>query len=496
MSRYILAVDQSTQGTKGLLFDEKGVLAGRADRPHKQIVSPQGWISHDLNEIRRNTLAVCHDVVEKTGVDKADIAAFAISNQRETTAAWDKVTGEPVCEAIVWQCARAAAIAERVEALPGMAQTVQKRTGIPLSPYFPAAKMAWLLQNAPAAAQLAKQGRLALGTIDSWLLSFLCEGRPHKTDYSNASRTQLFDIVNLRWDEELCRAFGVPVEALPQVCMSDSNFGLTDLGGWLDTPIPVHGVLGDSHGALFGQDCRQPGQIKATYGTGSSVMMHIGDAPKFSDRGLVTSLAWGMGGKVQYVFEGNLNYTGAVMTWLKKDVGLITTDAEATQLAKAANPDDRAYFVPAFTGLGAPYWDSHATGMLTGITRTTGRKEIAKACLECIGYQITDLVQLMGQDAGLPVDTLRVDGGPTASDYLMQFQADMANAYVRVPALQELSGMGAAYAAGIATGLYDPQTVYDHVRHQTYAPAMDPARREVLYHGWQEAILKVLSYLN
>lgn len=493
MSRYILAVDQSTQGTKGLLFDAQGHLAARADRPHRQIVNAQGWISHDLREILANTLAVCRDVVGKAGIDRAQIAAFAISNQRETTAAWDNQTGEPACDAIVWQCARAAALCERHSA---MEQLVLQRTGLNLSPYFPASKMEWVLQNVPGAAALAGQGRLAFGTIDSWLVWNLCAGHPHKTDYSNASRTQLFDIERLCWDAELCAAFGVPMQALPEVCMSDSVFGMTDLGGYLDAPIPVRGVLGDSHGALFGQDCRTPGRIKATYGTGSSVMMNIGAKPRRSSRGLVTSLAWGIDGKVDYVFEGNLNYTGAVMTWLKKDVGLIQTDAEATELARAANPEDRAYFVPAFTGLGAPYWDSHATGMLTGITRTTGRAEIAKACLECIAYQITDLVTLMGEDAGIPVTALRVDGGPTASDYLMQFQADLTGAVVQVPGLQELSGMGAAYAAGMAIGLYDPAAVYGHVQRTEYRPAMPAARRETLYHGWQEAILKVLSYLN
>lgn len=493
MSRYILAVDQSTQGTKGLLFNEQGILLCRADRPHRQLVNEQGWISHDLNEIRANTLAVCHDVVEKAGISKEDLVAFAISNQRETTAAWDKATGEPICNAIVWQCARAATLCEQHE---DIAQLILHRTGMDLSPYFPASKMQWIMEQVPQAATLARQGRLALGTIDSWLLSFLCQGQQHKTDYSNASRTQLFDICRLCWDEDLCSAFGVPPDALPEVCMSDTLFGMTDLDGWLDAPIPVHGVLGDSHGALLGQNCRHPGEIKATYGTGSSVMMNIGDTPRLSSRGLVTSIAWGLGGKVEYVFEGNLNYTGAVMTWLKQDVSLIATDTEATALACAANPNDRAYFVPAFTGLGAPYWDSHATGMLTGITRTTGRAEIAKACLECIAYQITDLVNLMGEEAGLPVQVLRVDGGPTASTYLMQFQSDMTGASVQVPNLQELSGMGAAYAAGMAIGLYDPATVYAHVEHTEFLPVMSAQRREELYHGWQEAILKVLSYLN
>ena len=491
MSRYILAVDQSTQGTKGLLFDEAGVLLGRADRAHQQIINDQGWVSHSPLEIQRNTLAVCRDVVEKTGIDKNDIVAFGISNQRETTVAWNKETGESICSAIVWQCARATEICERHA---DMADTVRTRTGINLSPYFPCAKMAWIMENVPEAKMLAEEGKLAFGTIDSWLISFLSADHAHKTDYSNASRTQLFNITTLQWDADICAAFGIPMDALPEVCMSDSNFGMTDLGGYLDKPVPIHGVLGDSHGALFGQDCRKPGQVKATYGTGSSVMMNIGTEPRFSSNGLVTSLAWGMNGTVEYVFEGNLNYTGAVMTWLKKDVGLIQTDAEATELAYTANPNDRTYFIPAFSGLGAPYWDSRATGMLTGITRTTGRAEIAKACLDCIAYQITDLTELMGKDSGIALHELRVDGGPTASEYLMQFQSDMAGVTVRVPDLQELSGMGAAYAAGIAVGLYDPETIYDHVQRREYAPAMAAEKRTGLYKGWKDAVAQTLTH--
>lgn len=491
MSRYVLAVDQSTQGTKGLLFDEDGVLVCRADRPHRQIISELGWVSHDPEEIRENTLGVCRDTVEKAGIDKKDVAAFGISNQRETTVAWDRETGKSICHAIVWQCARAEKVCER---LTGMAEEVRKISGMNLSPYFPASKMGWIMENVPEARELAGQGRLCFGTVDSWLLSFLTREKVHATDYSNASRTQLFDITKLRWDEGLCRAFGVPVDALPEVRMSDSVFGTTDLGGFLDEPIPVCGVLGDSHGALFGQDCRRPGQVKATYGTGSSVMMNIGTEPRFSEGGLVTSLAWGMNGKVEYVFEGNLNYTGAVMTWLRKDVGLISTDVEATELARAANPNDRCYFVPAFSGLGAPYWDSRASGLLTGVSRTTGRAEIARACLECIAYQITDLTELMRKDAGVELGSLRVDGGPTASDYLMQFQADMARASVEVPNLQELSGMGAAYAAGISAGIYDPDRVYEHVKRRTYAPAMPAERRDGLYSGWKAAVKQALTH--
>jgi len=491
MSRCILAVDQSTQGTKGLLFDEHGILIARADRPHRQIVNAQGWVEHDPVEIMQNVIAVCGDVLAKSGVSASAVAAFAISNQRETSLMWDRATGQPVYNAVVWQCARAAEICERPE-IASQAETVRGKTGLNLSPYFPAAKLCWLMENVPAARELAAQGRLACGTIDSWIIWNLTGN--HWTDYSNASRTQLFDIINLKWDGELCRLFGLPLDSLPEVHMSDDCYGETDLQGVLDHKVPVHGVLGDSHGALFGQDCRRPGQVKCTYGTGSSVMMHIGDRPKFSDSGLVTSLAWGMDGRVEYVLEGNLNYTGAVIAWLKKDVGLISTDMEATELAYAANPGDRTYFVPAFTGLGAPYWDSRATGLLTGVTRTTGRSEIAKACLECVGYQITDLLELMAKDSGLPVSALRVDGGPTASRYLMQFQSDMAGTSVLVPELEELSGMGAAYAAGAAVGLYDLGAVCEQIRRVEYRPRMEAERRRALYDGWKRAVRQTLAH--
>lgn len=491
MNRCVLAVDQSTQATKGLLFDENGILIARADRTHRQIVNDKGWVEHDPLEIMQNVVGVCADVLAKSGTCAAQVAAFAISNQRETSLMWDKATGQPIHNAVVWQCARAVEICERPE-IVAQAEVVRQKTGMNLSPYFPAAKLNWLMENVPAAKELAAKGRLACGTIDSWIVWNLTGN--HWTDYSNSSRTQLFNIVDLNWDEELCRLFSVPVDSLPQVHMSNDSFGETDLQGVLDHKVPIHGVLGDSHGALFGQDCRKPGQMKCTYGTGSSVMMHIGERPKFSNSGLVTSLAWGMDGKVEYVFEGNLNYTGAVIAWLRKDVGLITTDMEATELAFAANPNDRAYFVPAFTGLGAPYWDSHAAGLLTGVTRTTGRAEIAKACLECIAYQITDLVELMARDSGLPVTALRVDGGPTASRYLMQFQSDIAHIAVQVPELEELSGMGAAYAAGAAVGLYDLNTVYERIQHLEYDPGMEDGRRYALYSGWKQAVRQTLTH--
>ena len=491
MSRYILAVDQSTQGTKGLLFDENGILVCRADRPHRQIVNDWGWVEHDPVEIMQNTEGVCADVLAKSGVPSCRVEAFAISNQRETSMIWDKATGRPVYNAIVWQCARAAEICERAE-IASRAMTVRSKTGINLSPYFPAAKLNWLMENVPEASELAVQGRLACGTMDCWLVWNLTGN--HFTDYSNASRTQLFNIVDLKWDAELCKLFSVPIESLPEVHMSDDNYGETDLNGLLDHKVPICGVLGDSHGALFGQNCRRAGQMKATYGTGSSVMLNIGEKPLFSSAGIVTSLAWGMNGKVEYVFEGNLNYTGAVISWLKDQVGLISSAAETGPLAESANPDDRAYFVPAFTGLGSPYWDSAATGLLTGVTRTTGRNEIVKACVECIAYQITDLLALMRQEYGEKLCQLRVDGGPTANAYLMQFQSDIAGMEILVPELQELSGMGAAYTAGISVGIYDPTTIFDHVSYAAYQPKMSAEQSQKRYSGWKDAIHQTLAH--
>ena len=354
--------------------------------------------------------------------------------------------------------------------------------------------MAWILQNEPGAAELAEKNELYLGTIDSFLVSHLTEEKAFKTDYSNASRTQLFNIHTLQWDEELCRIYGVPETCLPEVCMSDSVFGHTTFGGLLKTPVPLCGVLGDSHAALLGQNCRTPGQTKATYGTGSSVMMQTGGRLVTSNCGLVTSLAWGLDGRVEYVLEGNLNYTGAVITWLKKDAALLASDSESELLARMANPADKTYFVPAFTGLGAPYWDSEATGLLTGITRTTGKAELVKAGVECIGYQITDLVQRMAQDAGLPLAELRVDGGPTANTYLMQFQSDMAQVEVSVPEIQELSGFGAACAAGFSCGFYDPAIIHSQLHRHSYTPKMSTEERSGRYAGWQSAVRQALTH--
>lgn len=480
--RYILSVDQSTSGTKALLLGEDGALLGREDLAHEQKIDQRGWVSHDPMEIYRNTIAVTRKLIEAQGIDPADIAAMGISNQRETALIWDRATGEPVADAVVWQCGRAQAVCDRFEA---HAEAVRRKTGLRLSPYFPAAKWAWILENTPNIA-----GReLCAGTIDSWLVYKLTGN--FKTDYSNASRTQLFNINTLSWDGELCELFGVDPGMLPEVCMSDSHFGDTDMEGLLPRKIPIYGVLGDSHGALFGQGCVRPGMGKATYGTGSSVMVNIGEKPVFSDKGVVTSLAWGMGGRVSYVLEGNINYTGSVIKWLVDEVKLLGSSKEAGSVAASADPDDGAYLVPAFTGLGAPYWRSDARAVICGMGRGTGRAEIVKAAEESIGYQIADVVAAV-RNEGVDLTELRADGGPTRDVYLMQFQADILGLPVAVPEREELSGIGAGYCAGIAAGVY-PEDINARGERLVYSPTKDDDWRERRLEGWRNAVNMLLK---
>ncbi len=492
MSRqYIISIDQSTQGTKALLFDSSGSLIKRTDEAHEQIINEKGWVSHDPAEIYRKVIEVTARLLEESGIDKSKVAGVGISNQRETSLAWNRITGEPVGKAVVWQCARAADICDQL-VCAGWAEKIREKTGMELSPYFPASKIAWILKNVEGAKELADAGKLCHGTIDSWLVYKLTGGKSYKTDYSNASRTQLFNIFDLTWDDEICKVFGIDPANLATVCDSNADFGETDFEGVLPHKVPIHAVMGDSHGALFGQGCLKSGMIKSTYGTGSSIMMNIGDDPVLSTHGVVTSLAWSMDGRVNYVLEGNLNYTGAVITWLKNDLQMIGSPAETEELAGQAASDDCLYLVPAFSGLGAPYWDSRATGMFTGMTRTTGRAEMVRASLECIAYQIQDVMEAMSKDAGVEISELRVDGGPTKNDYLMQFQSDIAGIVVQVPDTDELSGMGPAYAAGMALGLWD-EGIFGKLDRRKYTPQMEKSLKQKKYDGWKQAVGKVLA---
>ncbi len=488
MKRYILAFDQSTQGTKSLLLDERGSVVARSDLPHRQIINGAGWVSHDPEEIYDNLVKTARQVTEKAGIRPGDVACIGISNQRETSVAWDP-SGRSICPAIVWQCARATDICREREK-SGIGDLVRAATGIPLSPYFPAAKYAWILRNVPAARELGSH--LHLGTVDAYLLYRMTGGKAFKTDYSNASRTQLMNLHTLGWDREICGAFGIDAGTLPEITDSDAVFGKTTLEGLFPVPVPVCAMLGDSHAALFGQGCLTRGMAKATYGTGSSVMMHTGDTFTESTQGLVTSLAWKWQGRVSYVMEGNLNYTGAVISWLKDQVGLIESAAQTQELAMGANPADTTYLVPAFTGLGAPYWESGAKAVLCGMTRLTGKAEIVRAALDCIAYQIADIVFAMEKDTGIHLPVLRVDGGPTRNAYLMQMQADLLGADLEVPQSEELSAIGAGYMAGITAGILSAD-VFSSIQRTSYVPQMAEARRDEKYRGWKEAVSMVCS---
>lgn len=481
--RYILSIDQSTSGTKALLIDDSGAITARYDRPHQQIISREGWVSHDAEEIWGNVLLCVKGVVEAAGIDKESIAAVGISNQRETAMVWERKTGVPIGCAVVWQCGRGQEICARLQAHSEM---IRQRTGLQLSPYFSAAKIAWLMEKTGNL-----QGKdLCAGTMDSWLLYKLTGN--HYSEYANAARTQLFNIHDLCWDREICGLFGISSAMLPEVKDSNADFGSTTFDGYLDCPVPILGVLGDSNGALYGQGCIHAGMVKSTYGTGSSIMMNIGPAPVDSRHGLVTSIGYCLDGKVDYVLEGNINYSAAVIKWLAEDLGLIKSSREAGPVARTANPKDTTYLVPAFTGLGAPHWQSEARAVIMGMSRHTGRAEIVRAAEDSIAYQITDVVRAMEEDTGAAVQTLRVDGGATKDSYLMQFQSDLLNVPVSVPQAEELSALGPGYLAGIKCGLFTADVLNGMAR-STYQPHMAEEERRNKYDGWKEAVRKAVG---
>ncbi|MBS5865966.1 MAG: glycerol kinase GlpK [Coriobacteriaceae bacterium] len=494
MRRFVLSIDQSTQGTKAVLFAEDGTVVAKTARTHNQIINELGWVSHNPEQIMTNVLAVCRDVCKTAGVRSHEVVAFGISNQRETCLAWDRETREPLAHAVVWQCGRAKDVCtELASSHERMAERVKALSGLDLSPYFSASKMTWLLRNEPEVREAAKRGTLCLGTIDSWLIFKLSEEHAFLTEPSNACRTQLLDLGNGEWSDELCNDFGVPRFALAQVVPSDSVFGHTTLGGLFPDAIPICGVLGDSQAALAAQNCLTIGDTKATYGTGSSVMMQTGDKVVISKNGLVSSIAWDFGGQRSYVLEGNLNYTGAVISWLKDQMNLIGDPEEVESIIARANPADKSYFVPAFTGLGAPWWNANATGIFTGITRTTGRAEMVKACAECIPYQVSDVLSALRSDAGIDIHELRVDGGPTRNAYLMQMQADISGTEVVTSSLTELSAAGAAFVAGRSEGIWIENAIYNQVNHGSYIPHMPQNERDKKVAGWHAAVKQTIT---
>lgn len=500
MKKYYLSIDQSTQGTKAFLFGSGASLVASAARPHRQIINDAGWVEHDPEEIYTNVVLAVRDVLQKEaearGISRdqaaSEVAGCGISNQRETSVAIDAGSGKPVMNAIVWQCPRASGIASALDA-SGAGHTVKEKSGIPLSPYFPAAKYAWILQNVPEAASLMKKGTLRLGTMDSYVLYRLTGGAGKgvwKTDFSNASRTQLFNLSTLSWDPDLLSIFGIDSSALAEVCDSDSLFGKSDFEGTFPEPIPIHSMLGDSHAALFAEGCFEPGMTKATYGTGSSVMMNIGEKlPVKPSEGVVTSVGFKTGGKLCYVLEGNINYSAAVVSWLKDDLGLIQSPAETADLAAAANPADETILIPAFTGLGAPYWKPDERARLVNMSRTTTKKEIVRAALDGIAFQIADTVKEM--DKAMPgiVKSLKADGGASNNAWLMQRQADLLNIPVETSSLNELSGAGAAFAAGLADGFFERDGLFADRAAKSYYPAMSEADRSHWHALWQTALL-------
>ena len=481
----ILSIDQSTSATKGLVWSLDGHLLGRVDVPHRQITNEQGWVEHDPMEILNNTYKAAENALKSAGVKPGAVNVIGISNQRETAVCWDRATGKPLYNAIVWQCARATDIVDTVRAA-GLENEVRNRTGLTLSPYFSAAKFGWMIKHVPEVANAMKAGNLCCGTVDSWLIYKLTG--EFKTDYSNASRTQLFDLHDLTWSTTLAEAFGLSASCLPKVCMSDSNFGTTDLDGLLPKPIPIHGVLGDSHGALFGNQCFAPGMAKATYGTGSSVMMNVGTTPPQLTDGVVASLAWGMNGRVEYVLEGNINYAGAVVQWLMEDIGMIDDVKSAGKIAQTVADTGGVYLIPAFSGLGAPHFNSAARAAWLGMNRATRKPHLVRAAMESIAYQIRDVVEAINQCAANPISVLRVDGGPTRDDFLMEFQAGILGVDVEISRTEELSGMGAAFCAAIGAGLADRDTIFKGQARQPIKANMTENARAKLYEGWQEAI--------
>ena len=489
MDRYILAIDQSTSATKAVLFDGIGGMIGRTSVPHKQYYPSAGFVEHDAEEIYANTLKAMKRCVDENDVSVNDLAAVAITNQRETALVWNRRTGDPIANAAVWQCLRGEPLCTELSA-KGHGEMVKNTTGLVLDPYFSASKIRWLLDNVSGAREAASAGDLLFGTIDSWLVWKLTAGQVHVTDFSNACRTLLLDIHSLQWSKQLFDLFDIPIEMAPELIYSDTVVGTTRKGGPFEREVPIAGLFGDSHAALFGETCFDPGSVKATYGTGSSIMMNIGDTPRQSEKGIVTSVGYSLSTGTAYVFEGNIHSSGATLQWLAEDVGLIESPAESSRLSQSVPSAEGVYLVPAFVGLGAPYWDSEARALITGMTRSTQKAHIVRAAQESIAYQVCDLIELMSAEAGLEIPVLNVDGGPTRDEFLMQFQADILGLSVRCAVIEEVSALGSAYAAGLAVGIWSGIDELKSLtsRGRQYEHTMDAGERDRLVAGWKTAV--------
>ena len=495
MSKYIMALDAGTTSNRAILFDHSGKIVSVAQREFTQIYPKPGWVEHDANEIWSTMLGVAVESMAKVGIAADEIAGIGITNQRETTIVWDKNTGEPVYNAIVWQCRRTAEYADSLKK-KGQEEIVRKKTGLVIDAYFSATKLRWILENVEGVRERAERGDLLFGTVDTWLIWKLTHGRVHITDYSNASRTMMFNINELKWDEDILRELGIPACMLPEVKDSSCVYGKASKH-ILGREIPIAGIAGDQQAALFGQQCWEKGTTKNTYGTGCFLLMNTGDSPVFSENGLVTTIAWGIDGKVQYALEGSVFIAGASIQWLRDEMRLIDSAEDSEYMACKVSDTNGCYVVPAFTGLGAPYWNQYARGAIVGITRGVNKYHIIRATLESVAYETCDVLSAMEKDSGVKLSELRVDGGASANNFLMQTQADIINATVVRPSCVESTAMGAAFLAGLAVGYWDSR---DELRtsisiDRVYKPEISEEERARKLDGWKRAVERSLDWV-
>ncbi len=488
MGTYIMALDAGTTSSRCILFDKNGTIRSMAQKEFTQYFPKPGWVEHDANEIWSTQLGVAVEAMSKIGATAADIAAIGITNQRETAIVWDKETGEPVCRAIVWQCRRTAAYCDSLKE-KGLTETFRKKTGLVIDAYFSGTKIKWILDHVPGARERADKGELLFGTVETWLIWKLTRGRVHVTDYSNASRTLLFNINTLSWDEEILKELSIPASMLPEVRPSSEVYGMADpvyFGG----EIPIGGAAGDQQAALFGQTCFQPGEAKNTYGTGCFLLMNTGERPVFSRNGLVTTIAWGLDGKVTYALEGSIFVAGAAIQWLRDELRLIDSAADSEYMAGKVKDTAGCYVVPAFTGLGAPYWDQYARGAIVGLTRGVNKYHLIRATLESLAYQTVDVLRAMEADSGMKLTSLKADGGASANNLLMQIQADLTGVPVNRPACVETTAMGAAYLAGLAVGFWKDKddVVKNWVSDREFTPQIGTTEQEKRIRGWKKAV--------
>ena len=494
MAQYIMALDAGTTSNRCILFDQEGRVRAAAQKEFPQIFPKPGWVEHDAREIWATQLGVAVEAMGKIGATAADIAAIGITNQRETTVVWDRATGEPVYNAIVWQCRRTSAYCAELKAR-GYAEAIRRKTGLVVDAYFSGPKIRWILDNVPGARRRAEAGELLFGTVETWLIWLLTGGRVHVTDYSNASRTMLFNINTLDWDDELLDLMDIPRSMLPTPVPSSQVYGETD-PGFFGRSIPIAGAAGDQQAALFGQACFTPGQAKNTYGTGCFLLMNTGDKPVFSSSGLVTTVAWGLGSRVSYALEGSIFVAGAAIQWLRDEMRLIDSAADSEYHAGKVADTAGCYVVPAFTGLGAPYWDQYARGAIVGLTRGVNKNHIIRATLESIAYQVSDVLEAMRADSGIALTSLKVDGGASSNNVLMQLQADILQVTVHRPVCVETTALGAAYLAGLAVGYWSSQEeiARNWAVDRTFLPAITTQERDKKLQGWKRAVIRAFDW--